>query len=157
MRSDRYMKAILTVIAGCLIGLTLTGIGLPDLTTRAEATVAPQPAYEIQGAGKPGDDAGPIRAPAATLPLRWKVAGANARGGGTYCGTAVIVTNNTNSAVNVEVEWFNYVGGSVKLNSGTTSALQQVIWVSGFAIGYPGVDPAPFIPDGYAQLDGVIG
>jgi len=150
------MKVVLTVIAVCLSALTLTVIDLPEFATEAEATVAPASSSAPQDLMKPGGETGPVGAPAATLPLRWKVSWA-VEDVTAYCGTAVIVTNDTASTVNVQVEWFHYTGTSRGYSSLAVIAFGQRIWVSSGPYGPTEIDPKPYYPDQSEDLGYLLG
>lgn len=169
MRSDRYTKAVLTVIAVCLSILTLTMIGLPDFTARAEATAAPSPATAESAAPpemhvelvqarlgaeqthpSPGEE---YFAPAqgstprsATLPLRWRVSlAANWNTdniGSDECFTALTLTGVSPTSIAVEVEFFN--NSAVSLGTVSTTAFSErtttVRTISG-----GGWTPSPFV------------
>ncbi len=156
MRSDHYRNVVLTLIAVCLSALTLTGIGLPDFTTEAEATVAP--ASASQDLKKPGGEAGPVRAPVATLPLRWKIPWAieSAATATTFCGTAIVVTNASASPLDIQVEWFDYLGNSMALRPILgLGKFTQAIWVSGVTTASSGIDYRPFNPDDWAGIGSI--
>jgi hypothetical protein len=158
MRSDRYTKVVLTIIAVGLWALMLTEIGLADLTAQAEATAAPPSSSALQDSKKPSGDAGPVRAPTATLPLRWRVAWAVERSvDTTHCGTAIVVTNSSNSTVDVQVEWFNYAGSSHGLHQRSIDGMSQNVWVTGTAISGPDTDYRPFEYDSLANIPDILG
>ena len=121
MRPDRYTKVVLTVIAIGLWGLMLTGVDLPDLTARVEATVA-LPSASASQAGQSGStkldgaEQSPRLPPQATLPLVWIVPYVHESNGvnGAYCSTAIILQNYTSSSLGMpEVEWLDDYGNSL--------------------------------------------
>jgi hypothetical protein len=121
LRSDRYTKVVLTVIAACLSVLTLTGIDLPDFTTEAEASIALTSTSALRDYEEPGGENGVTRAPAATLPLRWTIGYAAAvdqeTSGLIECLTAINLVSMAPGSVSVEVVFLDDDGLSV----GTTS------------------------------------
>ena len=158
MRADRYTKIVLTVIALGLWALMLAEVGLPDFISRVEATAASPSATTLQSLKMPGGEAGTVRAAAATLPLRWRVSwAAQYVADTTNCGTAIIVTNDTSSSVNVEVEWFSWYNSSEGLRPQTVPAQNAFIWVSGRDWSTPSVDYRPFVPSDYADAIAFIG
>jgi len=154
MRSDRYTKVVLTIVAVCLSALTLMGIGLPDFTTEAEATVAPASVPEHQDLKKPGGGAGVVRAPAATLPLRWRIPTASEVEdvNGTSCSTVVAVRNLTAGTANVQVEWITWEGNSEALRPMALPAEQLMYWATNDV-----VDPRPYWDDDDADITFLIG
>jgi hypothetical protein len=154
MRSDRYTKFVLTVIAVCLSVLTLTGIGLPDFTTEAEATVAARSALADQGRKNTGNEAVGPKVPTATLPLRWRIPTAfeNIFSNATFCTTVVSVLNATASSINVQVEWTSWGGFSQALRPMALPASEMLHWVSDHQINI-----RPYFPDDDAGLEGFSG
>ncbi len=148
MRSDQYRNIVLTVIAVCLSILTLSVIGLPNLATRAEATIAPTSAPAAQAPEKPGGEVGVVRAPAATLPLRWRVPTAfEDVSTDTFCSTVISVRNLTSGTVNLEVEWIRWDLNITALRPKAIWAYQVVQWVTNST-----VNIEPNYPDDDAGL-----
>ena len=154
MRSDRYTKVVLTVIAVCLCVLTLAEIDLPDPTARAEASFVDSPATGAQGSQKPVGEATGPKAPTSTLPLRWRIPTAFEHTGSaeTYCSTVVSVRNLTASSVSVEVEWFQWNGSTDKLRPMTVPAQQMLQWATNNNIVL-----LPYYADDDALILGLVG
>jgi hypothetical protein len=109
MRSDRYVKALLTIIAIGLWALTLTQFAPP------EAQAGTSPLIQDSQARPEPPSTGPHAPTVTDMPLRWRIARARLETGGfnTYCGTEVVVTNITGSTVNAKVEWMDHLGASL--------------------------------------------
>ena len=158
MRPDRYTKVVLTIIAICLSVLTLSEIGLPELTTRAEAMVPVRPALPSQTAEEPGNDSVPARASTATLPLRWRIPWATELAASTTnCGTAVVVVNDTNKNLWVEVEWFDLTGSSQALRFLSIPGFEQRTWISGGVPLNGDTDTKPFYNANKAEISDLLG
>ena len=152
MRSDRYTKVVLTVIA-----IALCVIALPRLETAKAMAASRQPeATPVdQGASPLVEQPAPPRAPVgptSTLPLRWRVSWASLNTGEleTFCSTAVVVTNTTNSATEVEVEWMKHSGISAALQLETVPAYQTFVWVLETATEV--INPVPWRIDNDATI-----
>jgi len=171
MQSDWITKLLLVVIAAGLWALVATGGGLPldsayaggglkpdrRDTGEAGASVMRAPRQPDEG-GFLGKPASSPRAPSATLPLRWKVSWATERSTDTtFCGTAVLVTNETSSSVSVEVEWFDKDGSALALKPLSVSSMQQRNFISGTGYLVPDTDYRPFDADEAAMLADIEG
>jgi len=156
MREDRGIKILLALIAAGLWGLLLAQAGIPDLMA-PDAAAAEEPAVDSV-AEEPGLEAGPIPDSLATLPLRWKIPWATQRTTDTtYCGTAIVLVNETDSAVDVEVEWYHLDGGVISLRTGSTIAFGQTIWITGDDFGTGDVDYRPLYYTNGADLFDFLG
>jgi hypothetical protein len=156
MRSDRYKSAVLTVIAVCLAMLVLTEVSVPESLLPSEATAVGLGGSVSQ---KPRS-AGQTRAlpPDPSLPLRRKVPWATQTSGGTtFCGTAIIVTNETASTVSTEVQWVFFNSTPVDQASTTIDPEAQKIFVTGSSASQPDIDYSPFSPDDWAELGIYLG
>jgi hypothetical protein len=155
MRTDRYTKIVLTVIA-----VALCVIALPRLETAKAMAASRQPATASaddipEGASPLVEQPAPPRAPVgptSTLPLRWRVSWASLNTGEleTFCSTAVVVTNTTNSATEVEVEWMNHTGTSTALQLETVLAYRTFVWVLRGATAT--INPVPWRIDNSATI-----
>lgn len=148
MRSDRYTKVVLTLLTLGVWALMLTEVELPDLTAQAEATAVPSSAPLEQVSKKPGGEAGAARAPAATLPLRWRIPTVFEHiGVDTSCSTVISVRNLTPATVNVEVEWFRWDLVITALRPGSIPANEMLLWATDDSI-----ELRPYYPDDDANL-----
>ncbi len=134
MRSDRYTKVVLTVIA-----VALCTLALPRLDTAEVMAASGQPGAmagitQEQNLMPPMESVDPgsqrSRVPTSTLPLRWRVSWAAMVRGNYYtnCSTAIAVTNTTGSSVDVEVEWM--AGGvSLALRPRSVLSYATTVWI----------------------------
>lgn len=171
MRSDGITKALLAMIAVGLWALVLSQASLPTGTAYAgmvefdetESLVPGEgPATSVQrlSSRKGGQPEAGLsqRAPTATLPLRWQVSWATEQSvDTTHCGTAVVVTNRTSSAVDVEVEWFDYAGDSLALRFQSVEGFSQKTWITGDDASIPDTDSRPFYHDDPADIADIVG
>lgn len=156
MRSDRYTRVSLTLISVCLLVFILTVVGQPNIGARAEAAAAPAPQASLVKSPKPGNPVGPTRVPAATLPLRWRIPWVSEYSSGTTnCGTAIAIVNARHSQVNVEVELFDYMNVSQKMQSSAIPASHQILMVSG-GDRTTDTDYRPFFPDWLLDISDII-
>jgi len=118
MRSDRYTKVVLTVIAISLGALSMAQVGFTLSNVHASA-----PPYLAQAASQeaiypPGGEGHAVRAGASSLPLRWRVRYARMLdNANTDCLTIITVRNLSTSATTVEVEWLDAAATSVAMSS----------------------------------------
>jgi hypothetical protein len=111
MRSDRYTKVVLTVIAVGLWALTMTQLGMPTVLAASGEPAAF--AAEVPAGGAELEAA----VPGFAGPLRWTVGYAAAwdveATGGNECTTAVTLLSSAPSAVSVDVLFINKSGSTV--------------------------------------------
>lgn len=120
MRSDRYTKVVLTVIAVGLWALTMTQVGstVTDVYANPQPPLAQDISYESVHPPIGGVQAAAAAAP--SLPLRWRVRHAALMdNSSTDCLTIITVRNLSTSATTVEIEWFNVNAVAVGMSSGT--------------------------------------
>jgi len=137
MRSDRYTKVVLTVIAFGLWALTMAPVGTP-LAGATESTRSfgdsPVANDSQQGAVPLMDQAESAPeasvGPTSTLPLRWRVSWSALNTGSfdTWCSTAIVVMNTKNSKVQVEVEWMDWRGIPVALRADGIAKYRSKVW-----------------------------
>lgn len=130
MRSDRYTKVVLTVVALGLWALVLTG-------SPEEASAARQVSRQERLESETPAD----HAPAVTdMPLRWRVARARHQTGGynTFCGTAVTVTNLTGSTVNAKVNFLGFLGNSLAVEEISLAAYDPDVVITNLDV-EPGI------------------
>jgi len=156
MRSDRHTRVSLTLISVYLLVLALAVVGQPNMGARAEAAATPSPQASLANSPKPGDPVGSIRVPTATLPLRWRIPWVSEYSSGTtHCGTAIAIVNARHSQVNVEVELFDYLSVSQKMQSSAIPASRQILMVSG-GDRTTDTDYRPFFPDWLLDISDII-
>ena len=153
MRTDRYTKVILTIIA-----VALCVIALPRLeTSEVEAASGRPEAVAAVGSQQAGQDVSPIPPTAgaesrevatSTKPLRWRVSNAfhDVDSDHSICGTVVSVRNVAAASVPVDVEWFDFNGNSIALSTLTIpSGDMNVFWTNA------NVQLEPFTASGIAS------
>ena len=148
MRSDRYTKIVLTVIAIGLWALTMAQMGSPIGQAQAGVPAAEQEqsSHEFRS---PPPGTFPTRTGTSTLPLRWRVRHAllhdGASVGGADCLTIVSVRNFGPATATVDVEWLDLNYDSVQLSSASLEAGRT----RNFATFLSGdiTNSAPFIAD----------
>jgi hypothetical protein len=155
MHQNRYLSLVLTAIAVGIWALVLTQIGLPSIATPAEAAESSSVAPVVVPGGNPSGPASPQERFWATLPLRWEVPSfqenvdaANA----TYCSSVISVRNVTDSAVEVEVEWYNHLNTPQAIRTRTILAEQVLQFATDDEI-----NMLPFSPQNDAGLANMIG
>jgi hypothetical protein len=163
MRSDRYTKALLTVIAVCLSILTLAEMGSLGLAARAEASSGESieashtgsSKLELQEQKTPTSRAPRAPAPTSTLPLRWRIPTAVHRATASpaaYCATVISVRNLTDSTVSVDVEWINWDNDSLALRNHSLAARTLLQWATDDT-----VTVYPYWVDDDADIGAMIG
>ena len=151
MRSDRYLKAVLTVIAVALCVLALpqmetaevmAAYGQPELAAEGQEIGARSASGQQAGMSLVEESRATTQGPA-TLPLRWHVTHAVEMNGGlanTYCATTVLANNMTSSSVGAQVEWFDHSGSSLGYSSGTVLSKRSFAFFADTDI-----NPQPFL------------
>ena len=95
MRDSRFSTVLLALLAAGVWTLILMEVDLANFTASAEAASVPVSGSVVQSSAKPGSGEGPVRAPAATYPLRWRLPWATeVSSGTTHCGTAIAIVRN---------------------------------------------------------------
>lgn len=139
MLQDRYVKAVLTVIAVALSAMAMAQLDSRGVASAGEVDVDTEgddgshrgrvPARESAGPVEQAQELAPssaARAPMSTLPLRWRIAAAVEHTvSANDCTTVLDVTNATDAAVSVEVEWLDDFTGSLAVVPSTIPAFEQ--------------------------------